>query len=139
MAPERSQPEKTVLVAAVQVPVPGKVEPIEVLLVAKQLDVMFVTVLILEHCVVALVVVVPVTWHPENVLAMLVHSVRVSSPDPVSTVHSLVTWLVVCVSHPAVKNVMVDGRIEHPSRREPVTVDVQLVEVMPLLEVMTMQ
>lgn len=85
--PERSQPEKTVLVAPVQVPEPGKVDPMEVMLVAKQLEVMFVTVLLLEHSVVALVVVMPVTSQPENVVAILVHSVRVSLPEPVRKVH----------------------------------------------------
>lgn len=137
--PERSHPEKTVLVAPVQVAEPAYVDPIEVMFVAKQLDVMLVTVLMFEHSVVALVVVIPVTSQPENVVALLVHSVRVSLPEPVRMVHSFVTWLAVWVSHPELNDVIVEGCIEHPSRGEPVAVDVQLVEVIPLLAVMTMQ
>lgn len=54
---------------------------------------------------------------------------------PVRTVHSLLTWLAVCVSHPDVNDVMVEGSIEHPRRGEPVTVEVQLVDVCPSLTV----
>lgn len=102
------------LVAAVQVPEPGNVEPMDVMFVAKQLEVILVTVLLLEHSVTALVVVIPVTSHPENVVALLVHSVRVSLPAPVRTVQSFVTWLAVWVEQPDVKDVIVEGWIEHP-------------------------
>lgn len=114
---------------------PVKVEPIEVMLVAMQLIVTLVTVLLFEHSVVVLVVVRPVTSQPEMVVALLLHVMLESVPDPVRTVQSPVTWLAVRVSQPDLNVVVVEGWIEHPFRGESVAVEVQLVDVLPLLAV----
>lgn len=100
VVPERSQPESTVLVVLVQVPETGYVDPMDVIFVAKQSIETSVTVLLLEHTVVELVVVRPVTSQPEIAVAWLVHVVLVALPAPVRMVQSLATWLAVIVSQP---------------------------------------
>lgn len=98
-----------------------------------------VTVLLFEQWVTALVVVMPVTSQPEIVVALLVHSVRVSVPDPVRMVQSFVTWLAVWVLQPEVIDVIVDGWMEQPFRGEPVAVKAQLVAVFPSVAVEMVQ
>jgi hypothetical protein len=111
----------------------------DVIFVAKQSIVTSVTVLLLEHTVVELVVVRPVTSQPEIAVAWLVHVVLVALPAPVRMVQSLATWLAVIVSQPEVNEVIVEGWIEQPFRAEPVAVDVQVLVVLPSLAVEDMQ